>query len=442
MSIGVLRAQELLMSAPPVQILGAGLTGMSAAHHLLDDCLIHERLSHPGGLAVTVEEGGFRFDRTGHLLHLRDVEIRRWVEQLLGEEAVTVQRRSRVFSHGVYTRYPYQANTYGLPPQVAYECVHGFLAAQARREQIGPPQNFEEFCLKHFGEGFSKHFMIPYNRKLWGVHPREITAQWASRFVPCPTLQDVIAGAVGLHDKELGYNTEFLYPRRGIGTLSQTLANSLTGRIRYESAPQAIDWRSRKILFKDTEIPYRVLISTIPLSKLLALLKNPPDRVAQSGRELRCNPLYYLDVALRIPCGADIHWAYVPEERYPFYRVGCYSHFSPEMAPPGKACLYVELASREPPDLPKLMPTVAKGLVDMGIVDRPEDIAFVRARHLEHAYVVLDHNYYPCLEQIHPFLEEQHILSYGRYGGWNYSSMEDALIFGREAAAKAKELLS
>ena len=37
---------------------------------------------------------------------------------------------------------------------------------------------------RYFGEGIARHFMLPYNEKLWGVHPREITAAWCSRFVP------------------------------------------------------------------------------------------------------------------------------------------------------------------------------------------------------------------------------------------------------------------
>ena len=96
--------------------------------------------------------------------------------------------------------------------------------AREREAQAPEPRNFEEFCLKFFGEGFSRHFMIPYNQKLWGVHPREITAEWCSRFVPRPKLEDVIAGAVGLNDRELGYNTHFLYPARGIGELTRALA--------------------------------------------------------------------------------------------------------------------------------------------------------------------------------------------------------------------------
>jgi protoporphyrinogen oxidase len=191
------------MSAAPIQILGAGLTGMSAAHHLERDFQLHERLAHAGGHVITLEREGYRFDRTGHLLHLRDASIRSWVERLLPGRLTHVQRNSRVWSQGVYTRYPYQANTFGLPAQTAYECLSGYLQARERSLSGEPqpePRDFAEFCVQKFGEGFSRHFMIPYNSKLWGVHPRDITAAWCSRFVPLPKLEDVLAGAVGLND--------------------------------------------------------------------------------------------------------------------------------------------------------------------------------------------------------------------------------------------------
>lgn len=429
------------MSSPPIQILGAGLTGMSAGHHLQEGFEIHERLGQPGGHAITLEQQGYRFDRTGHLLHLRDEKIGAWVRGLLGEDVRTVQRKSRVFSQGVYTRYPYQANTFGLPPQVAYDCLTGYLQAREHEAQVPEPRNFEEFCLKFFGRGFSEHFMIPYNQKLWGVHPRDITAAWCSRFVPRPKLEDVIAGAVGLNDRELGYNTDFLYPARGIGELSRALARGLGDAIRLGRAPRAIDWRRRKLLFADGETPYEALISTAPLDTLVSLLVDPPAEIADASKRLVCNPLFYLDVALDRPCGVDMHWVYVPEPRYPFYRVGCYSNFSELMAPAGKACLYVELASREPPEIGALLPDVIAGLVEMQIIDRPEDVRFAELRRIDHAYVVFNHDYYEALAAIVPFLQEQRIVSSGRYGGWNYSSMEDALIFGRDAAAKAQELL-
>lgn len=393
---------------------------------------IFEKLSHPGGHAITVEDSGFRFDRTGHLLHLRDPEMRERVLGWIGDDHYEVQRRSTIWSNGVYTRYPFQANTFGLPPDVANECVLGFIRAHFA-PKTREPENFEEFCLQHFGEGISRHFMIPYNCRLWGVHPREITPAWCQRFVPIPKLEDVIAGAVGLNDRELGYNANFVYPRLGIGVLSENIAKGLP-RLELGREPLGIDYRNRRIHFADEVVSYSSFISTVPLPILIGLLEGPPVEVREAARKLRCTHLYYLDVALETPCQKDIHWIYVPEEKYPYYRVGCYSHFSPHLAPPGKACLYVELADRAEPDMAALLPRVADGLVEMQLIRRVEDVAFARLRRIDYAYVIFDHEYYGALQVIRPFLDEIGIQSAGRYGNWTYSSMEDALLYGRDAA--------
>ncbi|MGE0322321.1 MAG: NAD(P)/FAD-dependent oxidoreductase [Polyangiaceae bacterium] len=428
-----------------VAIIGAGLTGLSAAHRLEArgrDYRLLERLPHVGGHAITLEEAGYRFDRTGHLLHLRDARMRERVLSWIGPY-VEVQRRSAVFSHGVYTRYPYQANTFGLPPQVANDCLMGFIEAHFRKEKPAAC-NFEEFCRLNFGDGISDHFMIPYNSRLWGVHPKEITAEWCQRFVPLPKLEDVVAGAVGLNDRELGYNTHFVYPKLGIGALPQGMLDALPAQSRGErlllqAQITHVDSAQKQLVLSDgREIAYRHLISTAPLDVLLGLMELP-EEVSRAAAQLRCTLLYYLDVASSAPAGKPLHWAYVPEERYPFYRVGCYSNFSPAMAPPGGSCYYVELASREAPDLTKLLPEVTSGLVEMGLLPSADALAFARLRRIDHAYVIFDHNYYGALNVIRPYLESQGIVSAGRYGDWNYSSMEDALLFGERAADQLSE---
>ncbi|HYQ40748.1 MAG TPA: FAD-dependent oxidoreductase [Polyangiaceae bacterium] len=424
----------------PVAILGAGLTGLSAALELERrgvEYRIFEKLAQPGGHAVTLEEQGFRFDRTGHLLHLKNDALRAEVLDWIGPDYLQIQRRSVIWSNGVYTRYPFQANTFGLPPTVAYDCVHGFLKAHFAKDKP-QPTNFEEFCLQHFGEGISRHFMIPYNSRLWGVHPREITSSWCQRFVPLPRLEDVIAGAVGLNDRELGYNTNFIYPRMGIGQLAQGMARRVP-KLELGKSPLRIELSRRRLRFEHEEVPFDVLLSSIPLPRLLELIDEVPEPIRRAAAKLRCSHLHYLDVALARPSGKDFHWAYVPEEKYPFYRVGCYSHFSPALAPPGKSSLYVELADRRPPNLERLLPQVADGLIEMGIIDRADEIEFARARRIDYAYVIFDHEYFAALDAIRPFLDASRIISSGRYGEWNYSAMEDAILFGRSAAERALE---
>jgi protoporphyrinogen oxidase len=426
----------------PVAVLGGGLTGLSASLFLGRAAVGHrlfERAAVAGGHAVTLAEAGFRFDRTGHLLHLRDPDMQALALELLpAEQYRKLQRRSAVFSHGVYTRYPFQANTFGLPPEVAYECVSGFVKAHFSATKP-EPKSFEEFCLLHFGEGISRHFMLPYNARLWGVAPSEVTSEWCQRFVPLPRLEDVLRGALGAQTPELGYNTNFWYPELGIGTFSDALAARTP--VELSRAARHVDLERRVLVFDDEEVPFDVLVSTVPLPALLRLLSKLPEAVAEAASKLRATHLHYLDLGLSLPNPNPYHWIYVPEDKYPFYRVGCYSHFSDKLAPPGKSSLYVELSDRRAPNPERALEAVIPGLRELGLLKSAQDVELFRLRTIDYAYVIYDHHYRAALDVIEPFLAQQRIISSGRYGAWNYSSMEDALLMGRSAARDAGALL-
>ncbi|MDE3018526.1 MAG: NAD(P)-binding protein, partial [Nitrospirota bacterium] len=101
-----------------IVIVGAGLAGLSTAAHLARPYRICERDHEAGGLCRSYEMKGFTFDMTGHLLHFRQAEIKALVEGLLEGRLERHVRRSFIYSHRTYTEYPFQVNTYGLPPEV------------------------------------------------------------------------------------------------------------------------------------------------------------------------------------------------------------------------------------------------------------------------------------------------------------------------------------
>jgi protoporphyrinogen oxidase len=416
-------------------ILGGGLTGISAAIHLRRPWVLFEREAKLGGLAVSEERDGFHFDLTGHWLHLRDPAIKQLVAEVSPGEVASVQRRARIFSHGVTTLFPFQANLHGLPPEVIKECLLGVI--EAKLQSAGtPPRNFEEYCLRHFGAGISRHFMIPYNEKLWGVRPRTITADWCSRFVPLPNLEQVVAGAVGADAGSMGYNVSFLYPNRGgIETLTRALGARIQGgEVYLRSSVESIDLRRREVVVGGQRVPYHAVVATMALPELLARISDLPDDIAGHASRLRCTTLRYLNVATRSPPTADWHWIYVPEKRLPFYRVGIYSNAVASMAPAGAASLYVELADRGPVSAATLS-DVAQGLAEIGAIGSAGDIRFADAREIKYAYVVFDEHYQAATTAIFRFLESHAIYPRGRYGAWTYNAMEDCLLAGREVAA-------
>ncbi len=419
-----------------VLIVGAGLAGLSTAWHLKDSgksIRIIELSDTVGGWTKTTERSGFRFDHTGHLLHLRDNSIKKWVvDSLFKGKLLYIDRISRVYSSGVYTRYPFQANTYGLPARVSKECIDEYLKV------IGSPskkvvKTAEDFILKHFGKGFAKHFMIPYNKKIWGTHPRNLSATWGERFIPVPKKDDVLAGTRPGIDRKLGYNSSFFYPARGMGELAVRMHHALDVPIEFGVGLQALNMRKRvATLTTGEQVRYKTLVSTIPLKELIGRIDDAPVSLTNQAKVLKCKSLNYLDIALKTPARQKYHWCYIPSPKIPFYRVGIYSNLSRALAPKGKSSLYVELATRS--YSPKKLPAILKGLQSMDLIRGKSDIEFIEHHKIPYAYVIYDKNYFSVVPKIHATLNKHDIYSIGRWGGWNYSSMEDALLMGREVA--------
>ena len=266
-----------------VAILGGGLAGLSTLWHLrkkgVRECFLFERESRVGGLARSEKVRGFIFDYTGHLLHFRNEKVRSLVFSLLKGNHHSCTRNSWIYSKEVYTRYPFQTNLFGLPVDVVRECVSKYIKANEGRlflensscspTSLSYYSNFQEFVLKGFGEGIGRHFMFPYNEKLWTVPPASLTCDWMGRFVPGTSLDQVLEGALADIPSRAGYNSSFIYPLAGgIEALPRAFAEGQEGiYCGYEAV--SVDLEERTVRFQDgTRIKYEVLVSCLPLPVL------------------------------------------------------------------------------------------------------------------------------------------------------------------------------
>ncbi len=432
----------------PTLILGAGLAGLSCAHALGGGYRLFERQDRPGGLARTDQRDGFAFDATGHWLHFRDPEIRDLYAGLLGDDLLRVERRAAIFSHGVLTPYPFQANTHGLPSEVTTACVLGyFRAREARaRGELADPKSFEDYVRATLGDGIAEQFMLPYNHQLWTVPPREMSHEWCARFVPIPTPEEVVNGALrpAGAGHRLGYNPELLYPRRGgIESLVTALHAALSTPAEVMAEAVAVDWRRRTVRLADgREEPYQVLVSTMPLDQLVARLSNPPAGIPEAAAELRAASVTYWNVGVARPNEPDDpHWIYYPGPETPFYRVGSASAVVPELAPPGHRSYYVEVSHPQGQPCPVSDEEILAGLRRVGLLHGDERPVVMERHLIDCAYVIMDHAYGPARRRLLDWLAGEQILSIGRYGDWIYDSMEGATSQGRAAAVRVRELL-
>jgi len=425
-----------------ILIAGAGISGLSAAYHLEKkgkrNYLLVEKEPDFGGLCGSFEKDGYTFDWSGHLLHLHTNDGMKLVKSLLGSNIGRLERSAWIYSHGVCTKYPFQAALYGLPKDVVTECVTG--AVKSRSAGKAPSgANFHDWALALFGEGICRHFMFPYNEKLWGVPSKELGSDWCAPFVPRPSLDEIIRGAYWPSEKQYGYNPSFLYPLRGGSrALCAALAKHISN-LKLGCAVEKIDLQTRTAQVKGLgTVSYKKLINTLPLKETAGMLDAPPAEIRKHAAALRARRVHVVN--LGFPCKMpDKHWLYFPEKQFPFYRAGIASNFSPHVAPKGHCSLYIEIpVDSGSPDNAALEKQAVAGLVRCGLLPEKNTPRPDSALHLDigSAYAVYDARRAPAVQALTSYLAKHSCHCTGRYGLWRYSFMEQDLLDARDLALK------
>lgn len=422
-----------------VVIIGGGLAGLSAGYHLAEESpTLFEREKVVGGLCRSFKQDGFTFDCTGHLIHLRNPYTKELVARILPDAFNAHERLASIYSKSVSTPYPFQANTYGLPPEVVKECVIGFVESMQAGID-GAPQNFRDWTLRTFGSGIAKHFMLPYNEKFWKQDLRNITSDWVSWSIPKPTLEEVVNGALGLTNKGMGYNPKFIYPKDGgIDCLPRALAASIANIHSGESVERIDPKRKVVRLTGGREEHYDSLISTLPLPLVFRMLSDTPDELRKDAERLSAISVLNINIGVDRAGISDQHWIYFPEDQYIFSRVGFPMNFSRSVAPEGTSSIYIEIThpAHSKPNIEEAFDRSITDLQRCGILEPGDRILTRHVLDIQYAYVVFDVHRQARLQILLDYLESRDIFAAGRYGRWEYFSMEDSILSGKAAAER------
>lgn len=426
-----------------IVIIGAGLTGLSAAYHLrqygIDDIFICEKQPEPGGLLRTSRVDGFTFDHTGHFLHVNDPYFSSFLSSLCDlSEFDTIHRQSGVYTYGRINPYPFQMNLHGLPADVITECITGYI----NRPRIKKPRTFAQWVHTHFGRGIGKHFFFPFQHKILSYDLRKIEPSWTGRFVPKTNLAAMIKNAIEPPPpvQKVGYNSNLIYPRAGgIDTVIRKLVEKIELPIATDHEVVAVDPQQKLVSFSNGRtVRYTSLISTMPLNHLLTRTTSSARSTApDQAHKLKCNSVLNINLGINRPLEHDLHWLYVPDPRMPFYRLGFWHNICPALAPAGHSALYAELSFMPGRDSKAIVAQKREQAV-AGICNllniAPSDIILEHDLVLPHAYVIYDQWRKQNLSGLLRRLSDAHIHSIGRFGEWKYSSMQEAVLDGRTIA--------
>ena len=430
-------------------IIGAGPTGLGAANRLrelgMEEFIILERNNYAGGLATSFkDDAGFTWDIGGHVVFSHYDYFDNLMDSLLGDERLEHQRESWVRSNSTWVPYPFQNNIRHLPPEARWECVKGLLPGHRNEET---PSNFAEWFDHIFGAGIAKHFMQPYNFKVWATPPELMQFNWIGERVSVVDLKKVLKNIIlEQDDVAWGPNNTFKFPLYGgTGEIFRRLGKRLKDRTEFGQSVVAIDPDAKKVTTESgLTIEYEVLLNTAPVDILAGKwLSNRDAALIDAAGDLTHNSVYVGGVGLDIRDESERNsrcWMYYPESDSPFYRVTNFHNYSPNnVARPGEQLAFMcesSFSEHKPEKVDELMDRTIEGLVNTDMMDpaRVKDICTKWEIAVDYGYPVPTLKRDGALRTIQPRLEEKDIYSRGRFGGWKYevSNMDHSVMQGVE----------
>lgn len=266
------------MEKKTVVIIGAGPAGLTAAYELLtksrDFCpVILEAEDFVGGISRTATYKGNRMDIGGHRFFSKDERVTTLWTSLLPvqgkpskddlllsrdkplseggpdpettDETMLVRTRvSRIIYLRKFFDYPIslKARTFiNMGFLRTVKAGFGYIGSCIHKRE---ENNLENFYINRFGKPLYSMFFEDYTEKLWGVHPRDISADWGAQRVKGLSVSKAIKNALTKPFRKKGGEVEtslieqFLYPKKGPGQLYEKMAERIAemgGKIYFSS---------------------------------------------------------------------------------------------------------------------------------------------------------------------------------------------------------------
>ncbi len=440
-------------------ILGGGLTGLSAGHVLTKAGLkvkVFERDSEVGGLSKTIARGGFRFDLGGHRFFTKDKTVEAFVRDLLDGELVSVPRKSKIYMCGRYFDYPLKPlnAVFGLGIPTTLKIVFDYGTERIKRLVKRPANvSLEDWVVGNFGRKMFDIYFKVYSEKVWGIDCSRISAEWVEKRISGLSLAKAAKSAFfKFSGRDMPTLADrFIYPRLGIGRISDRLTEEIekendvyTGaEVRYiNHSGSVVEDIGVDVGGCFDVVEGREFISSIPLTKLIGLLRPaPPEDVLDAASRLNFRDLVVVAVMVDRERVTDQTWIYIPEQKIPFGRIHEPTNWSESMAPDGKTLLVIEYFSFAGDSIwnesdGRLVDITVEHLEKLGFVKKGEVLGGAVVR-VPKAYPLFEVGYKETCERLYEYLDGfKNLHLAGRSGMFRYYNMDHAIASGISTAEK------
>lgn len=329
-------------------VLGAGPAGLMAAYELVKagkKVTLIEKRSVEGGLCGTTtfegKHGTYRFDFGGHRFITHDPALLQLVEDLVGDDLLTAFRKSVIRFQGRTYAYPLALGN--LLKTAPTRLLAGAIFDLATLPFTKPDNaSFATWIESRFGKTLYKNFFEGYTAKLWGIDPKNLSADWASQRISLIDLKDVARRLLPTRDATpRTYAHSYRYPKHGFGVIFEKIAKEierLGGTIRYGAEITQIDSDKDKISavhIGDEKVIADRYVSTLALPVMVRLTGGESD-LKFRGVRFFCMPMETDNIS-------DNTWQYLSDPDMMATRLQEPKRRSRFMAPEGHTSIMLEI---------------------------------------------------------------------------------------------------
>lgn len=416
-------------------IIGAGLAGLGSGINLKESSsnfTILEASESPGGLTKSDLINNFWFDCTGHFIHTKTEEGKKDLLEN-GIAFDRIKRNSAIYHDNQVFPYPIQYNLRHIDATAKKKIVEELTSRDSTSNSFS---SLHEFLEQSFGSTLFNIFHKPYNEKLWGNCLTEIPPHVIGRYLPKIDYELLLKGTVEPIDFT-GYNNYFYYPKSGkIGSLADKLAHGIRENIHFNKKVVKVDPANKQVTDSEgVTWGYDFLLSSLPLDQLAKMLdyKNLEDGLYQSE-------IINLRIAFEGELPHQYHWMYIPEKTYPFHRIGFPKNINSKTSPNGHSSLSVEVNSKYVTTSYEELVSIVIDFLKVNRLINLKQVLFHSTKSISPAYTYVKPQQTESLNTFKDYLAENNICTIGRYGNWEYYSMEEAYLSGKRVAEKISQL--
>jgi protoporphyrinogen oxidase len=435
-----------------IVILGAGPAGLMAAWELNQagyQVTILEREDFVGGMCATQtfqgKKGEYRFDYGGHRFITKNLKLLQFVDELMTDDLLYAERTSVIRFKGRTYNYPLAIGNLlrnaplSLLAGAAVDLV--FKLPFQKRPTEQSTSNFAEWIETRFGTTLYKNFFEGYTGKLWGIDPRQLSADWASQRISLLDLKDVARRLIPTRGATpRTYAKKYRYPKLGFGQLYTKLAEKLqeqgvviiqganiTGLERSANRITAVTY---ELAGHTQSIHCDNVVATIPLPVICTLTGFDSDL---SYRSLR-----FFNMPMATENVSQNTWQYLSDPELLGTRLQEPRRRSPFMAPAGETSVMIEIPCNKGDDIwhmdnTKLLQRVKQDLDHLNVPDVSTGEFFTT--YTEYAYPMMDVSYNGKREAAIDHLAQfDNLVMTGRQGTFRYIFTDTAMEMGLMAA--------